>query len=333
MIYVPVTGTTDHNDVNGVPDEVGGTSFAAPQVKYLVDRIREKRPDLTPDQIRQILFDPTVAPLEPVHLPDPHGGVTMKVPVIKNPYDSEVLRKALAAADALFPPAGITVSPTSGLVTTEGGGKATFTVVLRSKPTANVTIGLSSSDTTEGRPSKSSLVFTPANWKVPQIVTVTGVDDSIVDGDQAYTIVTGPAVCKDPASVYNGLDPDDVNVTNKDNDESNSLSITLSPLSAQVVWQVGGFVDFEITVSGIVAGPVGTFLCNGVMSHTTIDSWTGAGNTRELGDPSSTHFSRVESRDYFVSELPLVYTTEVEVVSPNPPYVVTATASITLSYP
>jgi len=333
MIYVPVTGTTDHNDVNGVPDEVGGTSFAAPQVKYLVDRIRENRPDLTPDQIRQILFDPTVAPLQTVHLPNPHAGETAKVPVIENPYDPKVLTAALAVADALFPPAGITVSPTSGLVTTEGGGKATFTVVLRSKPTANVTIGLSSSDTTEGRVSKSSLVFTPANWKVPQIVTVTGVDDSIVDGDQAYTIVTGPAVCKDPASVYNGLDPDDVNVTNKDNDESNSLSITLSPLSAQVVWQVGGFVDFEITVSGIVAGPVGTFLCNGVMSHTTIDSWTGAGNTRELGDPSSTHFSRVESRDYFVSELPLVYTTEVEVVSPNPPYVVTATASITLSCP
>ena len=39
--------------------------------------------------------------------------------------------------------AGITVSPTSGLVTTEAGGTATFTVVLDTQPTANVTIGLS----------------------------------------------------------------------------------------------------------------------------------------------------------------------------------------------
>ena len=40
--------------------------------------------------------------------------------------------------------AGVTVSPTSGLVTTEAGGTATFTVVLNSQPTANVTIPISS---------------------------------------------------------------------------------------------------------------------------------------------------------------------------------------------
>ena len=46
--------------------------------------------------------------------------------------------------------AAIIVTPTSGLTTTEAGGTATFTVVLSQQPTANVTIGLSSSDTTEG---------------------------------------------------------------------------------------------------------------------------------------------------------------------------------------
>ncbi|MFZ5784874.1 MAG: PKD domain-containing protein, partial [Acidobacteriota bacterium] len=44
-------------------------------------------------------------------------------------------------------PGGITVSPTSGLVTSEAGAAATFTVVLTSQPTANVSVGLSSSDT------------------------------------------------------------------------------------------------------------------------------------------------------------------------------------------
>ena len=38
--------------------------------------------------------------------------------------------------------AGITVTPTSGLTTTEAGGTATFTVVLTAQPTADVTIGL-----------------------------------------------------------------------------------------------------------------------------------------------------------------------------------------------
>ena len=46
--------------------------------------------------------------------------------------------------------AGITVTPTTGLTTTEAGGTATFTVVLNTQPTADVTIALSSSDTTEG---------------------------------------------------------------------------------------------------------------------------------------------------------------------------------------
>ena len=86
--------------------------------------------------------------------------------------------------------AGITVTPTAGLMTTEAGGTATFTVVLNTQPTADVTIALSSSDTTEGTVSPASLTFTTANWNVAQTVTVTGVDDAVVDGDVAYTIVT-----------------------------------------------------------------------------------------------------------------------------------------------
>src|SRR5205814_9057821 len=60
--------------------------------------------------------------------------------------------------------AGITVTPTAGLVTTEAGGAATFSVRLTSQPTANVTVGLSSSNTAEGVPSVPSLTFTPLNW-------------------------------------------------------------------------------------------------------------------------------------------------------------------------
>ena len=79
--------------------------------------------------------------------------------------------------------AGITVTPTPGLTTTEAGGTATFTVVLNTQPTADVTIALSSSNTDgrHGRP--ASLTFTTANWNVAQTVTVTGVDDAVVDGN------------------------------------------------------------------------------------------------------------------------------------------------------
>ena len=107
--------------------------------------------------------------------------------------------------------AGITVTPTTGLATTEAAGTATFTVVLNTQPTADVTIALSSSDTTEGTVSPASLIFTTANWNVAQTVTVTGVDDAVVDGPIAYTIVTAAAVSTDPN--YNGANAADVAVT------------------------------------------------------------------------------------------------------------------------
>src|SRR5262249_18207717 len=93
--------------------------------------------------------------------------------------------------------ATIVVNPTSGLTTTGRGGTARFTVVLGPQPTSDVTIGISSSDTTEGTVSPASLTFTTANWNLPQTVTVTGVDDSVQDGDIAYTIFTAAATSAD----------------------------------------------------------------------------------------------------------------------------------------
>src|SRR2546422_1715748 len=122
--------------------------------------------------------------------------------------------------------AGISVIPTSGLTTTEGGGTATFTVALTSQPTANVTIGLSSSDLTEGTVAPASVTFTSGNWNTAQTVTVTGVDDFGGDGGVAYTIVTAAATSTD--GIYNGMNAADVAVTNTDND---TAGITVAPTS------------------------------------------------------------------------------------------------------
>jgi hypothetical protein len=101
-------------------------------------------------------------------------------------------------------------------VTTEAGGAVTFTVRLNSEPLANVTLAISSSDTTEGSVSPASLTFTAANWNSPQTVTVTGVDDTNYDGTIAYTAVIGAAASSD--GLYNGLNPADISLTNTDND-------------------------------------------------------------------------------------------------------------------
>jgi hypothetical protein len=139
---------------------------------------------------------------------------------------------------------GITVSPTSGLTTTEAGGVARFTIKLDTQPTANVTVGLTSSDSSEGTVSASALTFTPANWSTPQTVTVTGVDDPAADGNQTYAIVTAPATSTDAA--YAGLDPPDVSVTNSDND---TVGVTVTPVSGLTTTEAGGAATFTIQLN------------------------------------------------------------------------------------
>ena len=111
---------------------------------------------------------------------------------------------------------GITVTPTSGLTTTEAGGTAQFSVFLNRAPSADVTIGLSSDTVTEGLPNVSSLIFNSTNWNVPQVVTVTGVDDPRKDGNKAYKIITAAATSAD--ANYNGINAADVSLVNIDND-------------------------------------------------------------------------------------------------------------------
>ncbi|MEH1918344.1 FG-GAP-like repeat-containing protein, partial [Nostoc sp.] len=111
---------------------------------------------------------------------------------------------------------GVTITPNENLVTTESGGTASFSVVLKSKPTADVIIPISSSHITEGKIAVSQLTFTPENWNVAQTVTITGVDDSLSDRDIIYSIITEPIKSGD--SNYNNLNPDDISVTNVDNE-------------------------------------------------------------------------------------------------------------------
>jgi subtilisin family serine protease len=114
--------------------------------------------------------------------------------------------------------AGVTVSAPTGISTTESGSTVTFTVRLNSEPLADVTIPVSSTDTTEGVVSTASLVFTSANWNVAQTVTVTGVDDTIFDGNIAYTISIAAAASSD--TLYNGINPADIGLTNIDNEST-----------------------------------------------------------------------------------------------------------------
>ncbi|WP_186775585.1 right-handed parallel beta-helix repeat-containing protein [Rubripirellula tenax] len=112
--------------------------------------------------------------------------------------------------------AGVLVTPGLNQTTTESLGTSTFAVQLKTRPTAQVTINLLSTDSSEGMLSQTQLVFTPDDWDQPKTVTAIGVDDSVLDGDIEYTIMTSATESEDPA--YDGLPVDDINLVNLDNE-------------------------------------------------------------------------------------------------------------------
>ena len=100
--------------------------------------------------------------------------------------------------------AGFTIVEAGGSTSVnESGTTDTFTVVLDAEPTSDVVLTVVSGDTGEATVSPSPLTFTNANWNSAQTVTVTGVDDALIDGNQLTTIT----LSVDDANSDNGFDP------------------------------------------------------------------------------------------------------------------------------
>jgi alpha-tubulin suppressor-like RCC1 family protein len=155
--------------------------------------------------------------------------------------------------------AGVSVS-TPAISTSENGLAMAFSVQLLSEPNADVTIPLVSGDTTEGTVSPASLLFTAANWNIPQTVTVTPVDDFAVDGSVIYTLALNTVTTTDTTG-YSGLNPNDVTITNADDDAAGfPLSATIAA-TAESGTSVGIQIqltsqpasDVVLTVSGLDA--------------------------------------------------------------------------------
>jgi hypothetical protein len=168
----------------------------------------------------------------------------------------------LGSASFSVTTADITVTPTSG-VTDENGSSFDFDVVLTSAPSADVTVPISSSDTTEGIVSNASLTFTSGNWSVPQTITVTGVDDAVQDGDIPYTLVTGAAVSAD--ANYSGIDPDDITATNADDDLPPVFS---GPLADQT-WDEDTSLTGAFDLDDVFTDPTGDGLTYSVTAADT----------------------------------------------------------------
>ena len=148
---------------------------------------------------------------------------------------------------------GITVSTDTGvggeatLNTAESGTTDTLRLVLNTQPSADVTIPVSSSDTSEGTLAVTEVVFTAANWNEPQEVVVTGADDSLVDGTVSLTLVLDPIQSTD--TDYADIDLDDVSWDNVDDDTA-TLVLDIDPTTTTLQTTEGGGSDaFTVALS------------------------------------------------------------------------------------
>ncbi len=110
--------------------------------------------------------------------------------------------------------ADVVVAPLS-VSATEGGAAGAFDVSLKTQPAADVIVSIDNPRPEELSLDVTSLTFTPANWATPQSVTVTAVDDALVDGPQ---IVLLALTASSADGAYAVIDPPDVTVTTTDDD-------------------------------------------------------------------------------------------------------------------
>ena len=147
---------------------------------------------------------------------------------------------------------GVSVSESSVSVNEELG-EAQYTVVLTSKPSADVTVTISSGDSTAVRVAKAggnaggnvTLTFTPSGagiWSAPQTVTVTAPNDADTASE---TVTLTQSVASGSASEYSSENVENVTVNVTDNDVANLLVSRATDLSLSE----GSSSDYSVRLS------------------------------------------------------------------------------------
>jgi len=142
--------------------------------------------------------------------------------------------------------AGVSLSKTK-LTVTEAGGIGTYTVVLDSEPTGSVMVRPISDPPSVATVSEE-LTFTPQNWNQPQVVTVTGVDDALVN-DPVRTAMVSHQVA---GGGYNQVSVASVRVMAIDND---TPGVTVLPTALRVA-EAGGIGTYRVFLNRPPSGEV-----------------------------------------------------------------------------
>ena len=140
---------------------------------------------------------------------------------------------------------GVTVSESALMVTEEDTTGDSYTVVLDTRPTVNVTVTVAGHSGTEVTPTPASLTFTTANWNTAQTVTVTATTDTDLTNDTVT--LTHSATSTD--SNYGGITIGSVVVTVADNDTAQVTGVVVTSGNARLVvnWAaVGNATGYKV---------------------------------------------------------------------------------------
>ena len=126
---------------------------------------------------------------------------------------------------------GVTVNPTE--VTVTEGGTATYTVVLDSEPTGNVTVTIQDpTGNTDVTADPATLMFTDQlNWDTAQTVTVTAGEDADTTNDTVTLTHSAASTDTD----YDAIVIAGVTVTVEDNDTAQVMGVMVTPGNARLV--------------------------------------------------------------------------------------------------
>ena len=145
---------------------------------------------------------------------------------------------------------GVTVSETSIIVPENGAGS--YNLVLNSAPTGDVRIDLSSANDALATVAPDHLIFTTGNWDDPQLVVVSGVDDSVDNPGERRSTRIHHAVS---GGGYDSVvaDPVDVAVTD---DEAAGITVSVAAVDLSETGDAGAGEAHDYTVR-LATEPIG----------------------------------------------------------------------------
>ena len=138
---------------------------------------------------------------------------------------------------------GVTASPLA--MTVDEEGSQTYTLVLDTQPTGDVTVTPSVSGNRDVTVTPASLTFRVSNWNTAQTVTVLAAadDDAVDDTASVRHVVSG--------ADYGRVRVEDIPVTVRDNDEQ---GVTVDPTSVQL--REGGRTTYTVVLNTQPTGTV-----------------------------------------------------------------------------